>query len=70
MKSRLQSYPCPLIINYFWNLGFLLGITIYRVQAPELTSEPMDDLGHKELNPYYKKWWFVKQPIKKWSLNF
>ena len=22
MKSHLQSYPCPLIINYFWNLGF------------------------------------------------
>ncbi len=28
MKSHLQSYPCPLIINTFWNLGFLLGITI------------------------------------------
>ena len=28
MKSHLQSYPCPLIINYFWNFGFLLGITI------------------------------------------
>ena len=28
MKSHLQSYPCPLIINYFWNIGFLLGITI------------------------------------------
>ena len=28
MKSHLESYPCPLIINSFWNLGFLLGITI------------------------------------------
>ena len=28
IKSHLQSYPCPLIINYFWNIGFLLGITI------------------------------------------
>ena len=28
MKSHLQSYPCPLQINTFWNLGFLLGITI------------------------------------------
>ena len=28
MKSHLQSYPCPLQINSFWNLGFLLGITI------------------------------------------
>ena len=29
MKSHLQSYPCPLQINSFWNLGFLLGITIF-----------------------------------------
>ena len=28
MKSHLQSYPCPLHLNSFWNLGFLLGITI------------------------------------------
>ena len=28
MKSHLQSYPCPLQINSFWNLGFLLGIAI------------------------------------------
>ena len=28
MKSHLQSYPCPLHLNYVWNLGFLLGITI------------------------------------------
>jgi len=27
-KSHLQSYPCPLQINSFWNLGLLLGITI------------------------------------------
>jgi hypothetical protein len=26
MKSHLESYPCPLIINSFWNVGFLLGI--------------------------------------------
>ena len=28
IKAHLQSYPCPLQINSFWNLGFLLGITI------------------------------------------
>merc|ERR1712046_393271 len=28
MKSHLQSYPCPLQINSYWNLGLLLGITI------------------------------------------
>ena len=28
MKSHLQSYPCPIVLNSFWNLGFLLGITI------------------------------------------
>merc|ERR1712216_218540 len=28
MKSHLQSYPCPLQINFLWNLGFLLAIAI------------------------------------------
>ena len=28
VKSHLQLYPCPLQINYLWNLGFLLGISI------------------------------------------
>ena len=28
MKSHLELYPSPLQINSFWNLGFLLGITI------------------------------------------
>merc|ERR1711920_589769 len=28
VKSHLQSYPCPLQINSFWNLGFLLGVAI------------------------------------------
>merc|ERR1711933_297913 len=28
MKSHSQSYPCPLQINFFWNLGFLLGVAI------------------------------------------
>jgi len=33
MKSHLQSYPCPLQINSFWNLGFLLGIIIIILSA-------------------------------------
>ena len=28
IKSHLLSYPCPIIINYLWNIGYLLGITI------------------------------------------
>merc|ERR1711920_1035428 len=28
VKSHLKSYPCPLQINFFWNLGFLLGVAI------------------------------------------
>merc|ERR1712113_1216952 len=28
VKSHLQSYPCPLQINFFWNFGFLLGVAI------------------------------------------
>merc|ERR1712113_494122 len=29
VKSHLQSYPCPLQINFSWNFGFLLGIAIF-----------------------------------------
>ena len=28
IKSHLQLYPCPNNINYLWNIGFLLGISI------------------------------------------
>ena len=28
VKSHLQSYPCPLQINTFYNFGFLLGMTM------------------------------------------
>merc|ERR1712179_508749 len=28
VKSHLQSYPCPLQINFFWNMGFLLAVAI------------------------------------------
>ena len=28
IKSHLQSYPCPININCFWNAGFLLVISI------------------------------------------
>merc|ERR1712054_177043 len=27
-KSHLNSYPTPVQINLFWNLGFLLGVAI------------------------------------------
>merc|ERR1712188_23925 len=26
--SHLQSYPCPLNINFLWNLGFLVALTM------------------------------------------
>merc|ERR1712110_764389 len=28
MKSHLQSYPSPLQINFFWNLGLFSGIIL------------------------------------------
>merc|ERR1712167_553843 len=27
-RAKIQSYPSPLQINFFWNLGFLLGVAI------------------------------------------
>ena len=26
--SHLQSYPCPLNMNFLWNLGFLVALTM------------------------------------------
>ena len=42
MKSHLQSYPSPLQINSFWNLGFLLGITIIlQIITENVHRKPM-----------------------------
>ena len=63
MKSHLESYPCPLIINSFWNVGFLLGITIIAINmiVKELffvcQKLPMDSISklHPKIVPTKKE---------------
>ena len=52
MKSHLQSYPCPLQINSFWNLGFLLGITIILqiITGIFFRSSSWDQIQKEEIN--------------------
>ena len=69
MKSHLQSYPSPLQINSFWNLGFLLGITIIlqiitgiflgllqRIEPTlcELIMECESTVGPRLINRFFK----------------
>merc|ERR1712210_256626 len=68
MKSHLQSYPCPLQINYFWNLGFLLGIAIILqiitgiFQALHYTS----DIN----SAYYQLFFLIREVYYGWCLRY
>merc|ERR1712222_144439 len=68
MKSHLQSYPCPLQINYFWNLGFLLGIAIILqiitgiFQALHYTS----DIN----SAYYQIFFLIREVYCGWCLRY
>merc|ERR1712087_856808 len=59
MKSHLQSYPCPLQINFFWNLGFLLGITIILqiITGIFLALHYTSDLN----SAYYQIFFFIRE---------
>ena len=53
MKSHLQSYPSPLIKNYFWNLGFLLGIHPFIIIAHHIHGQvaPCAIVLHEDVAP-------------------
>ena len=59
MKSHLQSYPCPLQINYFWNLGFLLtfSIIIQIITGIFLTLHYTSDLN----SAYSSLFFFIRE---------
>ena len=59
MKSHLQSYPCPLQINSFWNMGFLLGITIILqiITGIFLGLHYTSDLN----SAYYQIFFFIRE---------
>merc|ERR1712019_235269 len=68
MKSHLQSYPCPLQINYFWNLGFLLGITIILqiITGIFLALHYTSDLN----SAYYQIFFLIREVYYGWCLRY
>merc|ERR1712060_1025142 len=68
MKSHLQSYPCPLQINFFWNLGFLLAITIILqiVTGIFLALHYTSDLN----SAYSSIFFLIREVYYGWSLRY
>ena len=68
MKSHLQSYPCPLQINSFWNLGFLLGITIILqiITGIFLGLHYTSDLN----SAYASVFFFIREIYYGWALRY
>jgi quinol-cytochrome oxidoreductase complex cytochrome b subunit len=68
MKSHLQSYPCPLQINSFWNLGFLLGITILLqiITGILLGLHYTSDIN----SAYSSVFFFIREIYYGWCLHY
>merc|ERR1711865_108935 len=68
MKSHLQSYPCPLQINFFWNLGFLLGIIIILqiITGIFLGLHYTSDLN----SAYSSIFFFIREIYYGWCLRY
>merc|ERR1711870_219735 len=68
VKSHLQSYPCPLQINFFWNLGFLLGITIMLriITGIFLALHYTSDIN----SAYFSLFFFIREIYYGWCLRY
>merc|ERR1711976_427851 len=68
MKSHLQSYPCPLQINFFWNLGFLLAVAIILqiVTGISLALHYTSDLS----SAYFSIFFLIREVYYGWSLRY
>merc|ERR1711874_268170 len=68
VKSHLQSYPCPLQINFFWNLGFLLGVAIILqiITGIFLALHYTSDLN----SAYYQIFFLIREVYYGWCLRY
>merc|ERR1712054_350387 len=68
MKSHLQSYPCPLQINFFWNLGFLLAVAIILqiVTGIFLALHYTSNLS----SAYFSIFFLIREVYYGWSLRY
>ena len=68
MKSHLQSYPCPLQINIYYNYGFLLGITIILqiITGILLNLNYTSDINYT----YYSILFIIREIYYGWYLRY
>merc|ERR1712178_49491 len=68
MKSHLQSYPCPLQINFFWNFGFLLGVAIILqiITGIFLALHYTSDLK----SAYFSLFFLIREVFYGWCLRY
>ena len=68
IKSHLQSYPSPNNINSFWNMGFLLGITIILqiITGIFLGLHYTSDLN----SAYSSLFFFIREIYYGWCLRY
>merc|ERR1712050_50435 len=68
IKSHLQSYPCPLQINFFWNLGFLLAVAIISqiVTGIFLALHYTSDLN----SAYFSIFFLIREVYYGWCLRY
>merc|ERR1712044_78972 len=68
MKSHLQSYPCPLQLNFFWNLGFLLGVAIILqiITGIFLALHYTSDLN----SAYFSLFFLIREVYYGWCLRY
>ena len=67
-KSHLGSYPCPLNINFYWNMGFTLGIVIVVqiVTGLFISFHYSSDINEA----YYSVFFLIREIYYGWSLRF
>merc|ERR1712109_394478 len=68
LKSHLQSYPCPLQINFFWNFGFLLGVAIILqiITGIFLALHYSSDLN----SAYFSLFFLIREVYYGWCLRY
>ena len=68
IKSHLQSYPCPININCFWNAGFLLVISIVLqlITGILLALHYIPDINYS----YYSVMYIIREVYYGWSLRY
>merc|ERR1712164_210432 len=64
----MGSYPCPLQINFFWNLGFLLAVAIILqiITGISLALHYTSDLH----SAYFSVFFLIREVYYGWSLRY